>query len=357
MKLKVTDTLSKPQRISSIDIFRSLAIIMVVVFHYGSFLTIGYIGVDMFFVISGLLVGGLLTKEFLKDGKVNYPRFVLQRGFKIWPSYYFFLIIGNAIAFLLYHKKNPEQIIPFWDVKKYLFFFQNYTGLPFRFSFDHVWSLCVEEHFYILLPLFFVFASFFLKPAQWEKSLYLFAGLTILMGIIMKLLSFYLTNSKDTYSATHNRIDALAWGVLLNLIITYRGNQIREQKHKYLYFFLGLILFSIMIILKEQWDNVIFNKIVFHSTLPFCFFLMILGVYNTDFSKFKSLRIVAYYSYNWYLWHPVFAIFIMQQVGETVLGLTTYLLTTFLVAIVATVFVEEKLLARREIIISRVLKH
>ena len=153
MRLKSVETLHEKGRISSVDIFRSIAIISVVVYHFNKTLPFGYTGVDLFFVISGLLVGGLLTKQFQQGEKVNFFKFVLQRGFKIWPSYYTFLLVGTLLAIGLYGKSNPEQIIQVWDFKRYVFFYQNYTGQPFHWSFDHVWSLCVEEHFYIMLPL------------------------------------------------------------------------------------------------------------------------------------------------------------------------------------------------------------
>lgn len=68
LKLKSFDTLKDTTRISSIDIFRSIAIITVIIYHFNHRLPYGYIGVDLFFVISGLLVGGLLTKQFRGGG-------------------------------------------------------------------------------------------------------------------------------------------------------------------------------------------------------------------------------------------------------------------------------------------------
>lgn len=161
LKLKTFHSLSNPQRNSSVDFFRGIAIISVVIFHFNNFLPMGNLGVDLFFVISGLLIGGLLNKNLEADRKINFFKFFLQRGFKIWPSYYAFLIFGSLVALCFYHSKHQDQIIPLWDMKRYLFFYQNYTGAPFHWSFDHVWSLCVEEHFYILLPILFILIQTF----------------------------------------------------------------------------------------------------------------------------------------------------------------------------------------------------
>jgi peptidoglycan/LPS O-acetylase OafA/YrhL len=136
MKIKLFNNLnrvlSSNDRVSSVDIWRGLAIISVVLYHFNGTLSYGSLGVDLFFVISGLLVGGLLTKPFLKEEKISFFNFFLRRGFKIWPSYYTFLVLGTIIATLTYNSQNSNQIIPFTDFKRYLLFYQNYTGFPFH---------------------------------------------------------------------------------------------------------------------------------------------------------------------------------------------------------------------------------
>jgi len=348
MQLKVQRVLSSQQRISSVDIFRGLAIVAVVIFHYGTFLPLGFLGVDLFFVISGLLVGGILTREFLGTGNVDYRKFILRRGLKIWPSYYAFLFVGNGVAYLLYRDTYPDYVIPAWDLPRYVFFFQNYSGLPYHIVFDHVWSLCVEEHFYLLLPLLFLFIQFSVKSGHRVRYLIYLVCLTILTGICMKFCSFYFTRSQDTYSATHNRIDALAWGVLLYLILHLRGDQIKKQRGSFFYFIGGVALFVVTLIIRGSWENVIFNKVIFHSIVPFSFFLMILGVYYIDFSRLRILRVIAYFSYNWYLWHVLLSTFIFDKFGDQLTGLVIYMASTFLIAVVATILIEEAVLAKRD---------
>ena len=354
--LKAFQSINTPGRNSSVDIFRSIAIIAVVVFHFNHTLPFGYIGVDLFFVISGLLIGGLLTKDFKSGKDINFFKFFLQRGFKIWPSYYAFIFIGTLIAICLYRVLSPDLIIPLWDMKRYLFFYQNYTGGPFHWCFDHVWSLCVEEHFYIMLPILFLIIQNFIKPESRLKALFIFVVLTIIAGILFKNFSFYFTHSKDTYSATHNRIDALAWGVLLNLIISYHSEKIKSFQVKIISFVAGVLLFVIALWAFIHFNNVIFQKIYFHSLLPLSFFLMLLGSYFIDFTKLKPLRFIAYYSYNWYLWHPLFVVFITHYMGDTKGGLTVYLVFTFIVAVIATILIEETVLSKRKTVIEKIFK-
>jgi len=355
IRLKSLEAINNTDRISSVDIFRSLAIISVVIFHFNYQLPFGFLGVDLFFLVSGLLVGGLLTREFKNGSKINFLKFFIQRGFKIWPSYYAFLLFGSFIALYFYHTTNPDQIIPLWDLKRYLFFYQNYTGMPFHWSFDHVWSLCVEEHFYILLPIMFFIIQYFSRDKQ-KKALFVFVILTIIAGIVFKHFSYFLTNSKDTYSATHNRIDALAWGVLLNLIITYKGEKIKSLKFAIFTFTSGLFIFIIALYFSIYYDNILFEKIYFHSIIPISFFLMLLGLYYVDFSMLKPLRFIAYYSYNWYLWHPIFVIFITRHLGNTTTGLLTYLIVTFLIAIITTILIEETFLKKRKVVLDKIFK-
>ncbi|WP_158798892.1 acyltransferase [Pedobacter sp. L105] len=356
LKLKAFQVLKDPNRNSSVDFFRGIAIICVVIFHFNRFLPLGNLGVDLFFVISGLLVGGLLTKNLESDKKINFLKFFLQRGFKIWPSFYAFIVFGSLIAFGFYRNSHPEQIIPFWDMKRYLFFYQNYTGGPFHWSFDHVWSLCVEEHFYILLPILFILIQTFANKKHKVNVIFISVILTIIAGIFFKFCSYYFTNSKDTYAGTHNRIDALAWGVLLNLMVIYCGKILQSSVYKFLSFSLGLLILVGTIYFTVSFNSVLFGKIYLHSIVPFSFFLMMSGLYYVDFSRFKVIRFIAYYSYNWYLWHPVFVIFISTYIKNPIGALITYLLITFTVAIFFTVMVEEVFLKRRKKILSRLFK-
>lgn len=351
--MQVLKVLSGTSRNSAVDIFRGIAIIVVVLFHYNHLLPFGYLGVDLFFVISGLLVGGLITREFRKNGTVHYLGFVLQRGFKIWPSYYAFLFLGSLLVRQMYSHSHSDQIIPFHDIYRYAFFYQNYTGLPAHWSFDHVWSLCVEEHFYLMLPVYFLLIRY-LVPAQYRNaSLYGMVGVTILAGFGFKIFSLYFTNGQDTYSATHNRIDALAWGVLLNLLLTDYGDYLKSASFRKWLFPVGLAVLFLAIGWHVQAGSVFYQKVVFHSIIPFSFFLMIAGVYFRDFSSWYPVRFVAYFSYNWYLWHPMFVFFITDRLGVTVGGTLTFLVVSFIAAVLATVIIEERFLKWRPAVMKR----
>jgi len=356
-KLKVYELLTSNNRISSLDVFRAVAIIIVVLYHFHQVLLFGNLGVDLFFVISGFLVGGILIREYDKNQGINIPKFILQRGFKIWPSYYFLLIFGAVVATLFYRNSHPEQIIPFKEMARYAFFYQNYVPNPDHWSFGHVWSLCVEEHFYIILPVTLFLIHKLVGNKNRTKALYIMVFTAIILGMAFKYYSLYYTESRDTYLRTHNRIDALAWGVLLYLVITHYGERLKQIKHLYLLSIAGLLVFALSIIIGNHTDSEKYHQIVLHSVIAPSFFLLILGVYYVDFSKFYILRTIGYFSYNWYLWHPIFVSMVSDKIGTGITGLLIYIILSFSMAVLTTVLIEEPLLQKRKVIINRIFRN
>ncbi len=355
MHLKSLQTINSRDRISSVDVFRAFAILPVVIYHFNSFIPYGYLGVDLFFVISGLLVGSILIRKFKKNEKIIFWKFILQRGFKIWPSYYCFLLVGTILAYIFYRYDKPEYIINgAGDSIRYLFFFQNYTGAPYHLPFDHVWSLCVEEHFYILLPIVFLILTALFKNSR--NLLILSVVGLIASGIVFKFISVYFMPGISTYSTTHNRIDALGWGVLLGVFTTYFGDYLKKLKWLPLVFIVGLLLFALNLVALLQLKSAFYQDAIFYSVSPFCFFLMLLGLYYHDFSSWKPIRFIAYYSYNWYLWHPLFVAIVGRYIGINWWGLLVYMIVSFTVAVFFTILVEEKFLKHREAIINKIFR-
>lgn len=99
---------------------------------------VGWMGVDIFFVLSGFLVGGLLMQELTKTGSLRVGRFLIRRTMKIWPAYYLFIFYQIALH------RHPRSTFLWQNLLNV----QNYAGTSLR----HTWSLAVEEHFYLILP-------------------------------------------------------------------------------------------------------------------------------------------------------------------------------------------------------------
>jgi len=345
MRLHSLKIIGCESRNSAIDIMRAIAILGVVVFHYDNSLPYGYLGVDLFFVISGFLISGLLTRKFIDNERISFWQFFLQRGFKILPSYFAFLLIGYILVFYFYRYWDPSQLMEASEWKKYIFFYKNFSMRPVHTTFDQSWSLCVEEHFYLVLPLTFIVLQF---SGGGKKQLFGLTSLAIVGGITCKIISFYYSPSGDTAFKTYNRMDGLAWGMLLNLIMLFYPDIIHRIRKPLYLFFGGLFFLITIIILDINLNSIFFHKVVLLSLAPFLFFLMMLGIYSYDFSKLLALRFIAYYSYNWYLWHAVFGLIIMRYFGKGVSGLMIYITVTFTVAMFFTILVEEPFLKLRK---------
>jgi peptidoglycan/LPS O-acetylase OafA/YrhL len=341
--------LHDPKRRSSIDIFRSFAILAVVLFH-AELLDYGYLGVDLFFVISGFLVSAALLSGLRSGEPIDVPRFLLTRGFKIWPSYYGFLLIGTCAGALLYGQTHPEQLIPLKDWPRYLFFYRNYRGGS-HWSFDHIWSLCVEEHFYLILPLIFVLSRRLAGSSI--ATLTKLVSLLVLTGIVAKVAGYFI--HFETHAATHNRIDALAWGVLLSIVVNEHKLKIESVVARGALFFGAWGLFAVSLYVHRLGTHLFFNEVVFHSITPPLFFVMMLALMDVDFSRLLPLRIIAYYSYNWYLWHAILVLYLKDKIASTGLRTAVYMLLSFGLAVLFTRLLEEPSLEARSAWIERLL--
>lgn len=143
--------IAENNRIQMLDFLRGIAIILVLFRHsslHNFILTnIGWIGVDLFFVLSGFLVSGLLFKEYNKYAEIKIKRFLIRRGFKIYPLFYI-----TAIPYLIFqiYYDNFSLFYLMGD----LLFMQNYVS-NWAYLYPGGWSLAVEVHFYLIIALTF----------------------------------------------------------------------------------------------------------------------------------------------------------------------------------------------------------
>lgn len=203
-------------RLRELDFLRGIAIILVIFRHqllFDFLKTMGWIGVDLFFVLSGFLVSGLLFKEHLKFGSINPKLFLIRRGFKIYPIYYLSLVI-YILPKLFFNKVEFQKTV--YD----LIFVQNYA-LGWGYLYRPSWSLAVEEHFYFGLAflLWFIFNKKIISfkgningISNFEKFILLILFATLVMRFVSN--SFY-TEDIRQFTMTHLRIDSLFFGVLI----------------------------------------------------------------------------------------------------------------------------------------------
>ncbi len=179
---------------------------------------IGWSGVDLFFVLSGFLIGRLLIKELFVNGRLQVWRFLVRRGFRIYPPFY--LLLGLTVLIL-----GPSLHIPPQAVWGEALFLQDYVPEPLRI-WNHTWSLAVEEQFYFSLPLLLLVVAS--RPSRRPLAARLLRWVTILIVLVLGARLFTgLTGPfslrRSVYPA-HLRFDSLLVGVALAVaFVAWRG--------------------------------------------------------------------------------------------------------------------------------------
>jgi peptidoglycan/LPS O-acetylase OafA/YrhL len=229
------------QKLIGLDHLRAFAIFYVFLFHYSilfpspewlySISKFGWTGVDLFFVLSGYLISSQLFVKIDHGQPISFREFFLKRFFRIIPAY----LVVLTLYFLFPSFREREAPAPLW---KYLTFTQN-LGLDIRTqgTFSHAWSLCVEEHFYLFLPLILIALVYFNWVKQGAKLLlFLFvAGLCIRLFVWYNYLEpvlgqdgFWARWYTAIYYPTYNRLDGLLAGMSIAAIFQFRP-QIKQR--------------------------------------------------------------------------------------------------------------------------------
>lgn len=314
------------RRLRELDFLRGIAIILVLLRHQFLFAFtsgMGWIGVDLFFVLSGFLVSSLLFKEYLKFQTIDVKNFLIRRGFKIYPIYYLFYIV-YFIPILIRNEK-----LDFTKMVYDLVFIQNYAR-DWGYAYPASWSLAVEEHFYFLLVfIFYLFTKstalkkHFLNPKNFVTERVIIAILVLIL-LLRFASNYYLEQlTIRNFTMTHLRIDALLFGVLISYLYHYKLDYFSALFQKYARFAWVLIIILLSFTPFIEPIGSFFVKTIGFSMvysafgILFCYFLFTPNL-NLKLDRFLTKPVVdfvakiGFCSYSIYVIHT-FVIFAVEQ--------------------------------------------
>jgi len=222
------------ERLAGLDTLRAVAIVSVMAFHLnwrlppsfaiaGKF---GWMGVDLFFVLSGYLIGSQLLKPVREGRGVDLLRFYRNRAYRILPAY----LVVLALYLAWPGWREETSLSPLWE---FVTFTENlFVDYWNNQGFSHVWSLCVEEHFYLLLPLIVLLLA--RRPAAWKAVAAL--GFFFVLGLVVRSYELWhvlrpmgaanerydVMYIQRIYYPTYSRLDGLLAGLALALVRVFR---------------------------------------------------------------------------------------------------------------------------------------
>jgi peptidoglycan/LPS O-acetylase OafA/YrhL len=225
--------MAKTQRSGGLDLLRVLAVALVFMDHYpfyhehslfGVWGQDGWVGVELFFVLSGFLIGRQVWLA-LQRNQFSFGNFYYRRALRTLPAYWVVL----AIYFLVPASREAPLSTPLWQ---FLTFTQNFfaTGDAMYGAYMHSWSLCVEEHFYVFFPLVALWL-FYKKSVRtaWRLFLVIMLGEIVLRAVIWLLTMGHVTVEAMYYSyghwlyyPTYTRLGGLTVGVALSWVTVFQ---------------------------------------------------------------------------------------------------------------------------------------
>ena len=224
-------------RYHGLDTLRSVAILAVIGYHLLAFhgdtvpgwaaplLRLGWMGVDLFFVLSGYLIASQLLRKYAAGSTPGLWDFYRNRLYRVLPG--FFLVLGLYLVAPWF--REAQTMAPAWQYAT--FTFNLLTEHPAGKNFSHAWSLCVEEHFYLFFPLI-VWAAM-RKPSLRRGvvlvAAFVLAGIAVRGWVLFHLLrpladqdGFGVAFMRYLYYPTYSRLDGLLAGVSLAMLRTFR---------------------------------------------------------------------------------------------------------------------------------------
>lgn len=336
----------------ALDGVRALAVLAVLVFHAApQLLPGGFIGVDVFFALSGYLITGILLLEYQQLGRIRLGRFWSRRWWRLGPAALLLLLVYVAVlAVRLPPESWPDRG---WDLLLVMAYVSNWArALNWHQLVDlgHTWSLAVEMQFYLIWPLLLW------GILRWAQRPFLRVGLVVLLALVSWLWRVYLQDQGASldrlYNGTDVRVETLLWGAALALMVSSVPTLELMRRYEHgLQWGVPLALLTWMAV--ADWTH----PVVYSLGITGVSMMTIMWLHGLHNGRWQGHLVwlragplvwLGQISYGVYLWHfPIIRALLEWPLNGLPLVLWTLLLT-LLVASVSRRFLELPLLARRD---------
>lgn len=295
--------------IPGLDGIRGLAVLAVIFHHSGVSIGYGgYVGVDVFFVLSGFLITRILMRRFEKEHRVPFRHFYERRARRILPALWTMFLVLTVFTFVDPKFSTPDEY--FHSVGIAAVFLTQWQvmmdDLPGPFV--HLWSLGWEENFYLLWPVMFALAG---RRAKVILSTLLVAGMVTLN--VMRIINFFNGSSSPwgLWVAATFRVDAIMLGCLLGLLLAYRPVEKSSRFLKVELWVAFAALFGLLIMFRFASERFYlaggFTLVAFSTAIMVNHLRRRTGSALARVLEIGFLRWTGLISYGLYLWHyPVF---------------------------------------------------
>ena len=353
---------NKSKYLPSIDSLRALAVLAVIIYHVDvNYLPGGFLGVDLFFVLSGYLISSLIIKEYRKTGSLNLYNFYIRRARRLLPAVYFMITVGLVVMVLfnevLLRKSHLDAIFGYiyssnwWYIFHKLDYFDSFGA---QSPFKHLWSLAIEEQFYMIFPLLFLLVNSKKKSKDGtyklnKNFLYVVLGL-ILVSLIAHILLFDINNISRIYFGTDTRAFSLLVGVVGAILYPMERlhSKVTPQQNM-IYSVVSLASIATLItvmVYTSEYNTWLYRGGFLLVAILGLIVIISSGKQHTLMSKllsFKPIVFIGKISYSLYLWHfPILVLTTpVSEIGNpNIFFVILRIVLTFAVAIVSYVFVE-----------------
>lgn len=311
----------KRRYITELDGIRAIAVIMVLAYHLKlALFKSGFLGVTVFFVLSGYLITGILISEVEEEGTIDLKNFWLRRIRRLVPAVMsmavviiFVSAVVNRIIFTKGCKDFLASVLGFnnwWQIFNKVSYFEA-AGVPSPFT--HCWSLAIETQFYLIYPLILLGIYKLVKSrgeGRANRGL-LFAGVTLLLALISVILMIVLFDPQQdasrVYYGTDTRAFSLLFGALLAILWEYR--MVPRRLSASVNMVLGSVSFAVLLVMTiaiNGSSNFWYRGGQFFGTILTVLMVYAVSGRKTWLSRFLSNPVLKWMgdrSYSIYLWH------------------------------------------------------